>query len=87
MSKLSSVGFARRDDAHRVMAWGVDHHEETLFDLAQQLLALLTIAIPGIGLHKTIRIEERLDSIGEIESAFAKACFALGFIPFKVHKV
>jgi len=74
---LSLVGFACRDDAHGAMLGGVDHHEQALFDLAHQLIALFAVAVPGIGLNDAIRVEEGSGGVSEIKPAFLKSRFTL----------
>lgn len=67
------------------MAWGVDHHEQTLFDHAHQLVALLTIAEPGVGMHDSVGIKKRQCRIGEIKPALCKSRLAFCFVPFEIH--
>jgi len=77
---LSLVGFAGRDDADDVVPGRVDHHEQALFDLAHQLVAIFAVAVPGIGLDQTVWVEEGSGSVGEVEPALGKARVALRFI-------
>ena len=69
------------------MARSVDHHEQTLIDHSRQLVALLTLAVPGVGLHDSVEIKKRSRRVSKIKSALGKARLAFGFIPFEIHGI
>lgn len=85
MYNLSLVGLACRYDAHRVMAGGVDHHEQTLFDHTYQLIAFLAVVASGVGMHDSIGVKKRPRRIDEIEPTLCKAQVAFSFISFEIH--
>ena len=55
---LSLVGFARGDDAHGILAGRIDHGKKTWPYLAQQLVTVFAIKVPGIGAHQAIGLKK-----------------------------
>lgn len=85
MSDFSQVCFTCRNDACRLLTWGINDQEHALFNPAYDLVAIFAIAVPVIGMDDPVRIEKRLRGLGKIKATLSEAGFAFSFIPFKIH--
>jgi hypothetical protein len=64
------------------MAWRIDHDEQALFDLPDELVAIFPLTESGIGVNDTVRIEECACGVRKVEPALPEAGIALGCVPF-----
>lgn len=83
---LTSIGFARRDDSHRIVSRSEDHYKNALTHLVHQLTAHSAAIVMGVGLGQASGVEKDPLDVSESKASQNKEEVALSPDPSKLHE-